>query len=153
MFQSTGKKKKLVSVSSSWHHPVGPLSPAHQFRHGGNASRGPSCGSAEGAAGAAVSGGGQTVSQSWPQVGGSRSLARDGRPMAAVSTNTFYSAVATDTAPGPQGATWTKWNWWTRWQFQKCLCDHYLLWRPRWSASAWTLSGHFTGVHRNINLF
>lgn len=95
MFQSTGKKKK--PVSSSWHHPVGPLSPAHQFRHDGNASRVPSCGSAEGAAGAAVSGGGQTVSQSWPQVGGSRSLARDGRPMAAVSTNTFYSAVATDT--------------------------------------------------------
>lgn len=87
---------------------MGPLSQAHQFRHGGNASRGPSCGSAEGAAGAAVLGGGQKVSQSWPQVGGCRSLAKDGRPMAAVSANTFYSAVPTDTAPDPQGATWTK---------------------------------------------
>lgn len=42
------------------------------------------------------------------QVGGSRSLARDSRPMATVSTNTFYSAVAADTAPDQQGATWTK---------------------------------------------
>lgn len=93
MFQQTGKKKTSVSVQIYVAFQLAPLSPARRFRHCGNTGRGPSYGSAEGAAGAP-----------------SRRLqvtALDGRAMAAVSTNTVYSAVVTDTAPDPHGQSET----------------------------------------------